>query len=238
MSDWAAKRFWTSTDVQQIDGGFTVVLDGRSIKTPAKAPLVLPSYAMAQALAVEWDAQAEKIDPNTMPMTRAANAAIDKVQHQHAAVADMLAEYGGTDLLCYRADTPQELIDRQAQHWDPILDWAHREFGARLNLAQGVMFAEQPQDSLDVLRTATHAFDTFELTGFHDLVAMSGSLVLGFAVARDHLTPAQAWTLSRIDEEWQIEQWGRDEEADSMAAVKQTAFEDAYRFMKLIKDRP
>jgi len=234
MSDWATKRFWSETTSEQVEGGFTVKLDGRTIKTPAKAAFLVPSMTMAEAIAQEWDAQSEKVDPNTMPMTRAANAAIDKVQHQHSAVADMLAEYGGTDLLCYRASHPEALVERQALNWDPILAWAKEALEADLIQAAGVMFTQQPKASLAALHARVHRFDAFELTGFHDLVAMSGSLILAFAVTEGHLSPTQAWGLSRLDEDWQIEQWGHDEEAESQAKIKQTAFEDAYRFIKLL----
>lgn len=119
MSGWAKKRFWKETTVESVEGGYGVFLDGRAVKTPAKAALVVPTEAMAEAMAAEWDAQEGEIDPNTMPVTRSANAAIDKVAVQHTEVADMLAEYGGSDLLCYRATSPEELIARQAEGWDP-----------------------------------------------------------------------------------------------------------------------
>ena len=233
MSDWAAKRFWKTTTTKQTDTGFTVLLDDRSIKTPAKTALNLPTQALADAVAEEWDAQIEKVDPNTMPMTRSANAALDKVAHQRAAVADMLAEYGGTDLLCYRANSPAELVQMQATKWDPILGWAEQTFGVKMILGEGVMFVEQPAESLSILTERVHQFDPFELTGFHDLVAISGSLILGFAVTEGHLSAQEAWELSRVDEEWQIAQWGADDEAESMAKVKNIAYLDAYRFMKL-----
>jgi len=235
MTDWAAKRFWTETTTHSVEGGHEVRLDGRGIKTPAKTPLLLPTLSMAEAIAEEWAAQLEKVDPNTMPMTRAANAALDKVQHQHAAVADMLAEYGGTDLLCYRAENPQALVEKQAEKWDPILHWAEQTLEVKMALGHGVMFVAQPQDSLRVLTERVHAFDHFELTGFHDLVAISGSLILALAVTEGHLSAQDAWELSRVDEEWQIAQWGADEEAESIASLKNSAYLDAYRFINLSK---
>ena len=129
MSEWKPKRFWTASAVVATDGGFTVELDGRRVRTPAKAALVLPTRAMAEAVAREWDAQEKEIDPATMPFTRSANAAIDKVQHQHAEVADMLSDYGDSDLLCYRATHPEALIERQRREWDPALDWAAETLG-------------------------------------------------------------------------------------------------------------
>ena len=137
MSEWAPRRFYKDATVETAEGGFIVHLDGRPLRTPGKAPLVVPSRGIAEAMAEEWRAQDEKIDPRTMPFTRTANSAIDKVAPQHPEVADMLAEYGDSDLLCYRAESPAELVARQAERWDPLLDWAAREMGARLEPRAG-----------------------------------------------------------------------------------------------------
>lgn len=233
MSGWAKKRFWKDTTVEAVDGGYAVALDGRQVKTPAKAALVVPTEAMAKAMAAEWDAQEGEIDPTTMPVTRSANASIDKVAAQHAEVADMLAEYGGSDLVCYRATTPEELIARQVEGWDPLLDWTAETFGARLKPVAGVMFEAQDGDALAVLSEQVHRFDNFQLAAFHDLVGISGSLVLGFAATRDHLPIEALWKLSRIDEQWQEDQWGYDEEAAAEAEKKYQAFLHAYAFFKM-----
>lgn len=233
MSDWKAKRFWDSAEVQAIEGGFGVSLDNRPVKTPAKATLSVPTQDLAQAIAEEWDAQEGKIDPTSMPMTRAANAAIDKVRVQFDEVAEMLAEYGGTDLLCYRATGPDTLIARQAATWDPVLDWAQGNLGVRMNVAQGVMHIDQPAENAAILSAKVHELDQFALTAFHDLVCISGSLVLAFAVIRNAYSPQDVWRFSRVDEQWQIEQWGHDDEAFQMAAVKEQAFLDAARFYQL-----
>jgi len=233
MSEWKVKRFWTAADVVQLDNSFAVQLDGRSVKTPAKNALVLPTQAMAQAVADEWQAQEDQIKPDTMPVTKTANAAIDKVTVQHAEVADMLAAYGDSDLLCYRADAPVELVARQAEIWDPLLDWAQTDLGARLLPRTGIMHVPQDAQAIATLTAQVHAMDAFELAAFHDLVSLSGSLVLGFAAARD-AWPAQAiWDISRVDEEYQIEQWGRDEEADALADVKRASFLHAKRMFDL-----
>ncbi|SEF65944.1 Chaperone required for the assembly of the F1-ATPase [Thalassococcus halodurans] len=233
MSEWAPKRFWTDATVTDADGGFTVLLDKRAVKTPAKAPLILPTQAMAQAIAEEWQAQTDKIDPNTMPVTRSANAAIDKVRIQHAEVADMIAAYGDSDLLCYRADSPEELVARQAETWDPYLAWAEEALGAKLEPRTGVIHAGQDAASLTRLSEAVHAFDPFELTAFHDLVSLTGSLILGFAAERSWAESSSIWSASRVDENWQIEQWGEDEEAQATEQVKKRSFEDALRFIHL-----
>ena len=233
MSGWAKKRFWKETGVVEVEGGYTVELDGRRVKTPAKAPLTLPSRAMAEAIAAEWQAQEGEIDPNSMPVTRSANAAIDKVAIQHGEVADMLAEYGGSDLLCYRATQPVELVARQAERWDPMLDWAEAELGARLKPVSGVMHMAQDSAALEQLRTQVHALSNFEMAAFHDLVSLSGSLVLGFAAVHDARPIEALWTLSRLDEDWQEEQWGIDEEAAEQAEIKKQAFFHADRFFRM-----
>ncbi len=233
MSDWKPKRFWTAASVAPVEGGFTVLLDGRGVKTPAKAPLVVPSEALARLIAAEWDAQVEKVAPETMPATRAANSALDKVAVQFDQVAEMLAEYGGTDLLCYRAEGPAELVARQAAGWDPLLDWASDRYGAPLVATAGVMFIAQPPGSLAALRRAVFDQTPFQLAALHDLIAITGSLILGLAVAEGRLSPDEAFDLSRIDEHWQIEQWGEDEEAAALEASKRQALHEAARFYGL-----
>ena len=233
MSEWKAKRFWKSASVVEAERGFAVELDGRGVKTPAKQPLHLPTRSMAEAIAVEWDAQEGIINPHTMPVTKTANAAIDKVMVQHAEVADMLAAYGDSDLLCYRADTPEELVARQNEHWDPMLDWAEEALGVRLLPRTGVMHIPQDEKAVAVLRDRTHALDPFELAAFHDLVSLSGSLVLGFAAAHGARPVEMLWDTSRLDELWQEEQWGEDEDATALAAIKRAAFLHAVRMFGL-----
>lgn len=233
MSDWKPKRFWTESVVVTTDGGHTVELDGRRVKTPAKAALILPTHAMAQAVAAEWDAQETEVDPTTMPFTRSANAAIDKVQIQHAEVADMLADYGDSDLLCYRATYPEALQQRQAAQWDPALDWAAEVLNARLVPVAGVLHQPQPAEALQILRQQVHGLDAFQLAAFHDLVSLSGSLILGFAAARGWRSADEIWEISRLDENWQVEQWGHDDEAHTVAETKKAAFLHAKRFFDL-----
>ncbi len=224
MSEWKAKRFWTEAKVVEADGGFTVELDGRPIKTPAKRPLVVPTHEMATVITTEWQAQEGVINPATMPCTKTAKAAIDKVAIQHAEVADMLAAYGDCDLLCYRADAPQELVERQRVHWDPYLDWAAAELDARLQPRTGVIHVPQAAGAVDKLTARTHALNDFQLAAFHDLVSLSGSLVLGFAAAYDARPMESVWDASRLDEIWQAEQWGLDDDAEALSAVKKASF--------------
>ncbi|WP_027257373.1 ATP12 family chaperone protein [Leisingera aquimarina] len=230
MSGWAQKRFWKDVTVAQTEDGFAVELDGRRVKTPAKAPLAVPTRAMGDAIAAEWDAQTESVDPGTMPCTRSANAAIDKVTHQHSEVAAMLAEYGDSDLLCYRADAPVELTLRQAQEWDPALDWAAGALGVRLQPRTGILHQPQETAALSALADKVHAMTAFQLAAFHDLVGISGSLILGFAAAQGWRSADEIWKLSRLDERWQEEQWGVDEDAQAAAEVKRQEFLHAKRF--------
>ena len=235
MSGWTARRFWTTASAVPVEGGFTVHLDGRPVRTPLKSPLILPTLALAEAVAAEWQVQEGTIKPETMPFTRMANSAVDKVKPQFAAVADLLAEYGGSDLLCYRAEGPAELVARQAQEWDPLLDWARNDLGAALLGTTGVMPVAQPEASLSALRSLVHGFGPFELAAFQDMVAISGSLVLALAVTRGRIDVAEAWRLSRIDEDWQIALWGEDEEAAEAAALKRAALVQADRFFALCR---
>lgn len=235
MSEWKAKRFWKEARVEETEGAFRVALDGRPVRTPRKAPLALPTPEMAEAIAHEWDAQQDVIDPLSMPVTRSANAAIDKVASQHDEVAALLAAYAETDLLCHRAESPQGLRDQQNKGWDPLVDWAETRFGAPLTVVSGVLPAAQPGASLARLSQTVQGFEPFALTALHDLVTLSGSLVLGLAVAEGKIGPETGWDLSRIDESWQTALWGKDEEAEEMAAHKRAAFLHADRFLGLAR---
>ncbi|WP_342077142.1 ATP12 family protein [Yoonia sp. SS1-5] len=233
MSDWQPKRFWKVAEVVAGPEGHEIHLDGRPVKTPAKASLVVPTDAMARAIAQEWDAQADKVDPRTMPVTRSANAAIDKVRVQRNEVIDLLAEYGDSDLLCYRASGPEGLVLKQAAAWDPMLEWAAQTLGVHLAVGQGVMHVAQDPGAVARLRSEIAGLDEFALAAAHDLISLSGSLVLACAVMREHIAPQDAWDRSRVDEDWQISQWGADDEASAAAEVKRAAFFHAAKFYDL-----
>lgn len=224
MSEWAPKRFWKSATVERDDKGFTVRLDERPVRTPAKRSLIVPTETIAVRIAAEWDAQTDKIEPLTMPWTRSANAAIDKVAVQCGEVKAHLAGYADTDLLLYRAEGPDGLVQRQRQGWNPVLDWIHDRYGVQLALAEGVMPISQDADSLLRLTATMDAMSDFQLTGFHDMVTLTGSFSLGIAAAESFQTPEAIWVLSRIDEDWQIDQWGPDDEALEQAKLKKAAF--------------
>jgi chaperone required for assembly of F1-ATPase len=233
MSNWKTKRFWKEAVAEPCDGGFTVRVDARFVKTPLKAALTLPTLEMAQAIAAEWGAQTGLVKPETMPVTRAANSAIDKIMPQFDEVAGLLADYGASDLICYRATEPQALIARQAQAWDPMIAWAADTLQAPLIATAGVIHIAQDPASIAALRAQVFALDPFRLAGIHDLIAISGSLVLALAVTHRRVTADAAWQMSRIDETWQQELWGIDEEAAEYAALRQAAFLQADRFYGL-----
>lgn len=230
------KRFYKTASAQPAPGGWTVALDGKPIRTPAKAAFIAPTAALAEAAAAEWAAQEGDVSPASMPVTRALNTAIDRTAPARAEVVDMIAAYGGSDLLCYRAEAPEELRARQAQAWDGLLGWAADTLGARLVTTAGVMHILQPEDGQRALRAAVERFDAVGLTALYDLTALSGSLVIGLAVAAGRLSPEKGWALSRVDETWQQEFWGEDAEAAATAARKAGEFADAARFLTLSRE--
>ena len=232
MSDWNAKRFWADVAIEPISDGFTISLDRRSVRTPAKATMIIPTLKLAEYVAAEWDAQNEIIVLSSMPFTRTANAALDKVAPNRREVADNVAAYGDSDLLCYRANAPAGLVSRQAAAWDPILDWAAQNLQVRLRLRTGVVHSAQKPDELARLSQLVHALSDFELAAVYDLVSLSGSLIIGLSVARNAGPDAELWAASRIDEVWQREQWGEDAEAIEQERRKRRAFLDAADFLR------
>jgi chaperone required for assembly of F1-ATPase len=229
------KRFWKAATVRGAGEGFEVMLDARPVRTPAKAPLILPTRPLAEAVAAEWDAQEVEVRPADMPLTRAANSTIDRVIGARAEVAAAIAAYGETDLLCYRAPFPQELWEEQAAAWDPMLDWATTSLGARLATAAGVMHVAQDGEAIAALTDAVNRHGPWELTALHDLVTISGSLVLGLAVSHGRIAPPDAWRLSRIDEAWNIREWGEDAEAAAVALRREAEFGHAARLLDLVR---
>ena len=229
------KRFWSEVSVEAEAGGFAIRLDRRPLRTPAKASCVVPTRALAEAVAAEWAVVEAEVDPGAMPMTRAANSAIDRVTSDRAAVAGTIAAYGEADLICYRATHPAELARRQSEAWDPLLAWADEALGARLVSVEGVVHVAQSPESLARLGAAVRAHGSWELTALHDLVSISGSLVIGLAVSQLHLDAEAAWPLSRIDEDWQIEEWGEDDEAATVAGRRRADLTNAARLLELVR---
>jgi len=207
-----ARRFYASATVGEDDEGFAVLLDGRRARTPAHQVLVAPTRALAEALAAEWENQHEVVDPTQMPLTRLSNSIIDGVAKAPAPVAAEVAAYLHSDLLCYQADAPEGLVARQAAHWDPVIAWARDGLGAAFIVSQGVMFVAQPDEALRQASAAIPA-DPWRLGAVHVMTTLTGSALLALAVLRRHLDVDQAWRAAHVDEDWNMELWGRDQMA-------------------------
>ncbi|HEV2955896.1 MAG TPA: ATP12 family protein [Xanthobacteraceae bacterium] len=220
------RRFYQQAGVEEADGGFRVVLDGRPVRTPARGFLIAPLRQLAQALAAEWDAQGETIDPVTMPLTRLANSIIDGVAAAPAPVGADIERYLGSDLLFYRAEGPQPLVERQADLWDPVLAWAREALGARFVLAQGVVHATQPEGAIAAAR-AVIPLDPWRLGAVHVITTLTGSALLALALLHGRLTAEEAWTAAHVDEDWNMEQWGRDEVALARRAARRAELDAA-----------
>jgi chaperone required for assembly of F1-ATPase len=211
------KRFYECAHVGEGgEAAFAVLLDGKQITTPARRALAAPTAALAAVLAAEWDAQKDEVDPAHMPLTRLANAVIDAVADAPEAVAAEVAKYLGSDLVFYRADAPAGLVARQAQAWDPVLAWAREELGACFMPVTGVMFAEQPAEALAAARLgipagASNMKDIWRLAAVSSITALTGSALLALALSAGALAVDEAWAAAHVDENWQMEQWGRDE---------------------------
>ena len=218
------KRFWKQANVAEVDAGFAVHLDDRPLKTPLKRPLILPSQALAAEIAAEWQAIEGKVETGKMPFTSFAHAALDQAVDERAEIAAKIALYGETDLLCYRAEAPQELVQCQAEAWDPLLQWSAEELDAPLKTTAGIVHVAQPEESLKTLANHVQPIQGFALKALYDWVTISGSLVLSLAVAKGRLSAADAWNLSRVDETWQEKQWGVDDEARALAESKRDTF--------------
>lgn len=229
------KRFYKNAAAAAVEGGFGVTLDGKPVRTPARAILAAPNSALAEAVAAEWRDQGEEVVPGTMPLMRFACTAIDRVTGQREAVIEETAGYGGADLLCYWAEHPAELQRRQAKAWRPLLDWAARALGAPLTVTEGIIHVTQEEAALTQLRAAVAACDPWMLTALHAATTATGSLVLGLALAHEEIDTERAWKACRLDHEFQAEKWGEDAEAVQAAAGLRAELEAAARFMALLR---
>ena len=215
-----AKRFYKSVSTRELETGWQVELDGRPLKTPAKLGLIVPSKKLAELVAAEWDAQADVIDPGKMPLTRLANVAIDRAPETREELAEEVAKYTGTDLVCHLADGPTELRERQEKYWRPLRDWAGRTLGIVLLPVEGVIAMPQPDASTQAARDHALTLDNFRLTALAWATALYGSAVIALAVLHREIDATSAFRVSRIDEDWQIEQWGEDAEAAAVAEAR------------------
>ncbi len=231
------KRFYKSVTVEPRDEGFAVLLDGRDVRTPAKNKLVAPDAPLAEAMAAEWEAQGEHIDPATMPVTRLVNTALDAVAEKMSEVADDIAAYAGSDLLCYRAEAPAALVARQAAAWDPPLAWAERALGAKLAVQTGLMPIDQSPAAIARVRAALNKFDPLSLAALHVMTTLTGSAVLALAHAEEEISLEDAWAAATVDDRWQSEQWGRDAEAEARHAERLAEFTAASRCLRPLRSR-
>lgn len=214
------RRFYKSAALGERDGGFGVTLDGRFARTPKRSHLLVPDRRVAEEMAAEWEAQADDIDPMTMPVTRIVNSAIDGVAERADAVRAEIVAYCGSDLIAYRAGSPQGLVARQALAWDPLVAWAAAELDAPLLVGEGIMPIRQPQSSLDAVSAAIAGVDSLPLAALHVVTTLTGSAIIALSLSRGLLKAEQAWTAAHVDEDWEISQWGEDAEASARRAAR------------------
>lgn len=227
------KRFWKAVRVERAAGGWGILLDDRPVRTPARAPLVVPSKALAEAIAAEWLDVGEKVAPRAMPITGLTNAAIDRVAPDVPGFANGVARYAEADLACYRADVSKELVRRQEESWDALLAWARRRYDVDFATTTGITHVPQPPATVDRLTHAVQSLDALRLAGLSQLVTIGGSLVAGLAVLEKAISAEAAWEAVSLDDRWQLEQWGADEEAAQALANRQRDFLAAARFVDL-----
>lgn len=221
------RRFYKQAAAEPRGDGFRLTLDGKPAVTPSRKPLAVRSRVVAEALAREWEAQTEQINPGKMPLTRIVNAAIDRVAPEMAAVAADIARHAGSDLICYRAAEPDELVTAEEAAWSPLVVWAREALGARLRLAEGAVHVSQDPEAVVAVERAVAGFDALGLAALHTVTTLTGSAILALAVARRRLTPAEAWEAAHVDEDFQMRLWGRDEIALATRAARWREMEAA-----------
>jgi chaperone required for assembly of F1-ATPase len=229
------KRFYKEASAGEVEGGYGVLLDGRPMRTPQAARLAVPTRPLAQALAGEWDSQGEKVTPAAMPLTQIACTAIDLVTRERDRAVEEVVSFAEAELLCYRADAPRELVQRQVALWQPLLDWLEATTGAALVPVTGIVHTPQPPESLERIRTAVEGFDGFGLAALAMAVRASGSLVVGLALAKGRLSPEEAFAAAELDETYSIEQWGEDPVAADRRAILLADLVAARRFLDLLR---
>lgn len=227
------RRFYTAASVEERPNGLQILLDGRPVKTPLKAPLAVPGRALADAMAAEWMAQGEHIDPHSMPCTRLANTAIDRVAGRTADIVAEICEFAASDLVCYRADSPEGLVTRQSETWDPLLGWMAKTLGARFVAVTGLVHEPQPEPTMVAVRDYLTACDDLALTAVHNLTTLTGSCVLAVTLREGVISADAGWAAAHIDEDWQIEHWGMDEEASRRRAHYRREYDATLAFMAL-----
>jgi chaperone required for assembly of F1-ATPase len=230
------RRFWKNVDIREDIGGWGVNLDGKPVRTPAHLALVVPTQALVEAIADEWRSVADDIKPRTMPLTGLANAAIDHITQDKAEFADGLARYAEVDLACYRSEWPPQLVDLQAQSWDPLLAWGRRRFNVDFSTTSGLMHILQPPATVERLAHEVVALDPFQLAGLSPLVTVGGSLLAALAVFERAILPEAAWEAVSVDDRWQLAQWGSDADAELSLETRRGDFFAGARFLELLGD--
>jgi chaperone required for assembly of F1-ATPase len=229
------KRFWEQATVVEAEGGFGIALDGKLVKTPGRAELVVPTRALAEAIAAEWNECGESADPRKMPLTGLANAAIDRVAADPMAFAAALSRYAESDLFCYRAEGPETLVAWQSESWDALLDWARRRYDVDFSCVSGVIHVPQPEETVVKLSHAVATLDAFQLAGLSPLVTIGGSLIAALAVLEEMMPAQAAWEAVSLDDRWQLEQWGDDPEARVALDSRRRDLLAAARFLELLR---
>lgn len=229
------KKFYKQASVAELKDGFTVELDGKGIKTPGRVSIIVPNADAAELVAAEWNAIETEINPLLMPVTRLVNTAVDGVAQEMQAVMEDITRYASSDLLCYRADMPDELIQKQQKHWDPVLDWALESFGAGFETTKGIMSVAQPKEAIAAFgaQLKNHA-DPFKLACIHTFTSLSGSAILALALAEGHLEAETCWKAAHVDEDWNISLWGEDYEAAERRKQRWKDFKAADSLLKTI----
>ena len=229
------KRFYTLAECGPVEGGHGVLLDGRAVRTPLGRPLCVASAVLGEEIANEWQAQGEYLDNRTMPMTRIANTAIDRIGPERDAVAREIAKYASCDLVCYRAEAPSGLIERQNAHWDPIVAWAETETGSRVMLAAGIVAVDQQDQLVEAVMRLARAHDDLTLASLSMATTLTGSALIALALSAGFLDADAAWAAAHVDEDWQIVQWGEDSEAAARRRMMHRDFAAAARVLDLCR---
>jgi chaperone required for assembly of F1-ATPase len=229
------KRFYKSVSVTN---RLEVALDGRIVKTPLKVPLILPSRALADAVAAEWDAQTEFIHPGAMPLTKLANTAIDRATAERASITAEILEFAGSDMVCYRADKPQSLVALQAKHWDPVIDWVQRTLNVKFVTVDSITHITQSPKALCSVRDHVDGLDGFTFAAVHNLTTLSGSALIALKLAAGGMSSDEAWAAANVDEDWQVATWGKDDEAEVRRAGRLREFLACVNFTNLAKIHP
>ncbi|WP_316231726.1 ATP12 family chaperone protein [Bradyrhizobium sp. SZCCHNR1051] len=227
------KRFYKEAGTAAAEGGFNVTLDGRPIRTPSGRVVIVPAGELAEAVAAEWQAQGDSIDPATMPLTRFANSVVQSVVDRTDDVREDIAKYLQSDLLFYRAGHPEGLVAREAEHWDPVLDWARDSLGAHFILSEGIVHVTQPEAAVQAARGALPT-GPWTVAATHVVTTLTGSALLALALVHGVRDPGQVWAAAHVDEDWNVAQWGADEEAMSRRAAKQIDYEAAVRILRAV----